>query len=61
MNMFKCGCKGQTKIISDNEVLHACSHKYSPATSYYDGIPKFTPYKRYGKNWFVEYIDTPIK
>lgn len=52
---FDCNCGGKTKIIDDANVLHACKHKYSPATSYYDGIDKFIHYKRYRHNWFVSY------
>ena len=52
---FDCNCGGKTKVIDDANVLHACKHKYSPATSYYDGIDKLIPYKRYGANWFVEW------
>jgi len=52
---FDCGCGGKIKVIDESNVLHACKHKYSPATSYYDGIDRFIPYKRYRTNWFVDW------
>jgi len=52
---FECNCGGKTKMIDDANVLHACHHKYAPVTSYYDGVDKFIPYKRYGVNWFIDW------
>jgi hypothetical protein len=43
---FECGCNGAVQVISDNLVLHACNHKGSPLTSYYDGKQHFGTYER---------------
>ncbi len=63
---FKCNCGGETRIVSDSLVLHACRNKYAPATSYYDSITRFMEYERVqispkltnGEvkyNWFAKY------
>lgn len=58
---FTCGCGGPITLISPTEVQHACAHKYAPATSFYDDVPKFVTYKRVPikntarYNWFVEW------
>ncbi len=43
---FHCDCKGETKLISPGLVMQACNNKYSPCTSYYDGVDRFVYYER---------------
>jgi len=63
---FKCNCGGETKVVDEAHILHACKNKYSQSTSYYDGISRFIEYERaqinskitsgaIKYNWFVKW------
>ena len=66
---FNCNCGGSTEVISGVSVWHACKHKYSPSTSFYDGIPKPIRWVRATVNpeltdgvemynWMVDWVST---
>jgi hypothetical protein len=63
---FTCDCDGPIHEIDPVTIEHACSNKYAPSTSFYDGVHRFIRHVRVQVNpaltggtvkfnWFVDW------